>query len=63
MEIRPATVDDLASIETLLRQCGLPVVGVSDHLRNFVVATEGSMMCGCGGLEHMVTPHLCALLR
>ena len=39
MEIRPATVDDLASIETLLRQCGLPVVGVSDHLRNFVVAT------------------------
>lgn len=52
MEIRPATVDDLASIETLLRQCGLPVVGVSDHLRNFVVATEGSMMCGCGGLEH-----------
>ncbi|RBL67738.1 GNAT family N-acetyltransferase [Pseudomonas sp. MWU13-2625] len=52
MEIRPATVDDLGSIEVLLRQCSLPVVGVSDHLQNFVVAMEGSTMCGCGGLEH-----------
>ncbi|MGU3777940.1 arsenic resistance N-acetyltransferase ArsN2 [Burkholderia metallica] len=52
MDIRPATVDDLAPIETLLRQCSLPVVGVSDHLHNFVVAMEGSTMCGCGGLEH-----------
>ncbi|HGL6719986.1 arsenic resistance N-acetyltransferase ArsN2 [Burkholderia contaminans] len=52
MEIRPATVDDLSSIETLLRQCGLPVVGVGDHLQNFVVAIEDSMMCGCGGIEH-----------
>lgn len=52
MEIRPATVEDLASIETLLNQSGLPVVGVSDHLRNFVVATESSAMCGCGGFEH-----------
>lgn len=52
MEIRPATVDDLASIETLLHQCGLPVVGVSDHLQDFVVAMEGSTMCGCGGIEH-----------
>ncbi len=52
MEIRPATVDDLASIEALLRQCGLPVVGVGDHLQNFFVAIDGSMMCGCGGIEH-----------
>ncbi|WP_081074145.1 arsenic resistance N-acetyltransferase ArsN2 [Burkholderia diffusa] len=52
MEIRPATVDNLASIETMLHQYGLPVVGVSDHLRNFVVAMEGSTMCGCVGLEH-----------
>ncbi|WP_069617801.1 arsenic resistance N-acetyltransferase ArsN2 [Burkholderia sp. A2] len=52
MEIRPATVDDLASIETLLCQCSLPVVGVRGHLQNFVVAMEGSTMCGCGGLEN-----------
>ncbi|MDN7874947.1 arsenic resistance N-acetyltransferase ArsN2 [Burkholderia aenigmatica] len=51
MEIRPATVDDLASIEALLHQCGLPVIGVSDHLQNFVVAMDGSTMCGCGGIE------------
>ncbi|MCA8091947.1 arsenic resistance N-acetyltransferase ArsN2 [Burkholderia anthina] len=52
MEIRPATVNDLASIEALLHRCGLPVVGVSDHVRNCVVAMEGSTMCGCGGFEH-----------
>ncbi|CAB3771061.1 GNAT family N-acetyltransferase [Burkholderia puraquae] len=51
MEIRPATVNDLASIEALLHRCGLPVVGVSDHLQDFVVAMEGSTMCGCGGIE------------
>ncbi|MBY4672425.1 Amino-acid acetyltransferase [Burkholderia multivorans] len=52
MDIRPATVDDLASIERLLLQCDLPIIGVSDHLHNFVVATDGSTMCGCGGVEH-----------
>ena len=52
MEIRPATVDDLASLEALLCQCGLPVVGVSDHLQNFMVAIENSTVCGCGGVEH-----------
>ncbi|MCA8102934.1 arsenic resistance N-acetyltransferase ArsN2 [Burkholderia contaminans] len=52
MEIRPATVDDLSSIETLLHQCGLPIVGVADHLQDFVVAMEGSTICGCGGIEH-----------
>ncbi|USS44327.1 arsenic resistance N-acetyltransferase ArsN2 (plasmid) [Burkholderia glumae] len=52
MEIRPASVDDLASIETLLHQSGLPIVSVSDHLQNFVVAVEGYAICGCGGIEH-----------
>ncbi|WP_175686441.1 arsenic resistance N-acetyltransferase ArsN2 [Burkholderia anthina] len=52
MEIRPATADDLSSIETLLHRCGLPVVGVGDHLQNFVVAKEDSTICGCGGIEH-----------
>ncbi|QMI48998.1 arsenic resistance N-acetyltransferase ArsN2 [Burkholderia sp. MBR-1] len=52
MEIRPATVDDLSSIKTLLHQCGLPIVGVADHLQDFVVAMEGSTICGCGGIEH-----------
>ncbi|MCO8577382.1 GNAT family N-acetyltransferase [Burkholderia multivorans] len=52
MEIRSATVDDFASIEALLNQCSLPIVGVADHLQNFLVAIEDSEMCGCGGIEH-----------
>ncbi|MBU9512553.1 arsenic resistance N-acetyltransferase ArsN2 [Burkholderia multivorans] len=52
MDIRPATVADLASIERLLLQCDLPIIGASDHLHNFVVAIDGSTMCGCGGVEH-----------
>ncbi|KVD35995.1 GCN5 family acetyltransferase [Burkholderia sp. ABCPW 11] len=52
MEIRCATVDDLPSIEALLRQSGLPVAGVAGHVQRFVVAIEHSTVCGCGGVEY-----------
>ncbi|MPV55399.1 GNAT family N-acetyltransferase [Burkholderia sp. HI2761] len=52
MEIRCAAVDDLPSIEALLRENALPADGVASHVQRFVVAIEHSTICGCGGIEY-----------
>jgi amino-acid N-acetyltransferase len=58
--IVPATTHDLDAIKTLLTEAGLPVAGVDEHLRTFLVARDGDAVVGCGGSE---TYQVAALIR
>ncbi|HEX7708698.1 MAG TPA: arsenic resistance N-acetyltransferase ArsN2 [Thermoanaerobaculia bacterium] len=58
--ITPATASDLDSIRGLLAAEGLPIAGVDEHWRTFIVAREGDRVVGCGGAE---TYQLAALIR
>ena len=49
--IAPATENDLPSITGLLMEAGLPIAGVDEHLRTFLVARHGDAVVGCGGSE------------
>jgi amino-acid N-acetyltransferase len=49
--IAPATAADLASIKSLLASNGLPIEGVEDHWKTFLVARDGQNVVGCGGAE------------
>ena len=49
--IEPARPEDLASIESLLTSCGLPVDGVREHLGGFLVARDESGLIGCCAME------------
>ena len=49
--IRPAAAAELPQILSLLRQAGLIVGGVQDHLRGFLVAAAGARVVGSAGLE------------
>lgn len=51
MKINRATLKDLPDILHLLKECELPVQGVIDHLRNFLVLKVEGKMIGCVGLE------------
>lgn len=49
--IRPATEADLPRVERLLRESSLPLTGVRDALKDFVVAEAGGDLVGVAGLE------------
>jgi amino-acid N-acetyltransferase len=51
IEIRPAEADDVAAIKSLLVANDLPLAGVDDHWRTFVIARDGARCVGCGGSE------------
>lgn len=53
MDVRviPATSADLGAIKQLLVDNELPVAGVDEHWRTFLVACDGEQIVGCGGAE------------
>jgi amino-acid N-acetyltransferase len=50
-EVRPATAEDLAAVERLLTESHLPLAGVRESLKDFVVAHAGDALVGVAGLE------------
>lgn len=51
MKIHKASLKDLPGILRLLETCKLPVQGVAENLKNFIVLKEGGRILGCVGLE------------
>ena len=51
VDIQPATEGDIGAIKKLLLESKLPVDGVDDHWRTFLVARDGDALVGCGGAE------------
>ena len=51
MHIVRSTADDLPDVEALLRDAGLPLVGVPAAVRTGVVAREGDALVGTAALE------------
>jgi N-acetylglutamate synthase-like GNAT family acetyltransferase len=49
--VSAATQADVDAIKKLLVANDLPVAGVDDHWKTFVVAREGEEVVGCGGSE------------
>jgi len=49
--ITGATAADVEPIKALLKLNDLPIEGVDDHWRTFVVAWDGDRLVGCGGAE------------
>lgn len=49
--ITPASAEDLEPIKALLVANGLPVAGVDDHWKTFIIARDGGKIVGCGGAE------------
>lgn len=53
--IEPATESDLEGIRMLLKENELPLAGVEDHWKTFLVARDGGALVGCGGAEAYAT--------
>jgi amino-acid N-acetyltransferase len=51
IRISPAKADDRPAIRALLTESALPLDGLDQHWRTFVVAREGNRIVGCGGSE------------
>ena len=51
ISITPARLEDLAAIKSLLAANQLPIAGVDDHWKTFLVARDGETLVGCGGAE------------
>ena len=49
--ISPATAADLSAIKQLLTHNSLPLQGVDEHWKTFVVARDDGRVVGCGGSE------------
>jgi amino-acid N-acetyltransferase len=49
--ITPAKATDVADIKLILQANKLPVQGVDEHWRTFLVARDGEKIVGCGGAE------------
>ncbi|HEX7421282.1 MAG TPA: arsenic resistance N-acetyltransferase ArsN2 [Thermoanaerobaculia bacterium] len=49
--ITPAKATDVADIKLILQANKLPVQGVDEHRRTFLVARDGEKIVGCGGAE------------
>ena len=49
--IEPAKATDVATIKLILQANQLPVQGVDDHWRTFLVARDGDKIVACGGAE------------
>ncbi len=58
--IAAAKETDVTAIKLILQANELPVQGVDDHWRTFLVARDGDRMIGCGGAE---TYPVAALIR
>lgn len=51
IRITAATEADVPLIKSLLEEANLPLAGVDDHWKTFVVARDGAKVVGCGGSE------------
>lgn len=51
LQITPATLGDLADIRSLLMACSLPLDGLAQHWRTFLIARAEGRPIGCGGAE------------
>jgi amino-acid N-acetyltransferase len=51
IRIRPATGEDVESVQALLRACDLPIDGWSDHVGSTVVAVDDAQVIGSAALE------------
>jgi amino-acid N-acetyltransferase len=49
--ITPAKAEDIDAIKRLLTQSELPIAGVDDHWKTFIVARDGNRIVACGGSE------------
>ena len=49
--IGPATGADVEAIKRLLVEASLPIDGVDEHWKTFIVAKEGERLIACGGAE------------
>src|SRR5207253_4016908 len=49
--IAPATAADVDQIKALLAASDLPLAGVDEHWKTFIVAREGNAIVACGGSE------------
>lgn len=49
--LRAAGESDLPAVERLLAASGLPLAGVRESLKDFIVAEAGGALVGVGGLE------------
>jgi len=49
--INGATAADLPIIRQLLIANNLPITGIDDHWKTFIVAKDGETIVGCGGSE------------
>ena len=49
--IQPATAEDLPTLKAMLESMDLPVAGLDEHWRTFLVARDGDRIVGCGGSE------------
>jgi len=58
--IAPATAADLDAIKALLAASELPIAGVDEHWKTFIVARDGPYVVACGGAEAY---QLVALIR
>ena len=47
----PARADDLPDILTLLKESGLPVAGIEQHLDTTLVARDNGRVIGCAAIE------------
>ena len=60
VQITPARESDLQSIKDLLLANNLPIEGVDDHWRTFILARDNGRVVACGGAE---TYQVAALIR
>ena len=51
LQITPATLGDLADIRSLLMASSLPLDGLAEHWRMFLIARTDGRAIGCGGAE------------
>jgi len=51
LSIRQAALSELTELLALLNECELPLEGVAEHLRGFLVARDGEALLGVVGLE------------
>ena len=58
MEIERATADDIAAVEALLSEAGLPLEGAAEALTDGVVARDGEAIVGAAAVERFGTSGL-----
>jgi len=51
MKYRDAVTSDIEQIESLLKECSLPVNDIVEYIDNFIVAEKDNKIIGLGGFE------------